>query len=148
MRKLTPAAALLVSAVLAAPAGAQITAAAASTGTASRPTPFSFTPTSYTYTVVDTSKAVVPTTATSSATTLGNSMSRPVNVTGALQQSNSTMRLANTDPTRALQPRQQTSMFQIPNVFSRISTVNLIPNFFRTRTTTSVFPTPGPQQSQ
>ncbi len=144
MRKLTPAAALLVSAALASPAWAQITTAAASTGSG-RPQPFSFTPSSFTYTVVDTSKATVPTTAGTSATTLGNSLvGRPVNVTGALQQSNATMALASRDPTRALQPRQPTNMFQIPNVFSRISSVNLVPSFFRARTTTNVFPNPGP----
>jgi hypothetical protein len=136
MRKGTPAAALLAGLALASPGLAQ--------GTTGKTTTFSFTPSAYTYTVVDTSKAVVPTTSSSTAKSLGNFMSVPINVTKALQQSNNSIRLANNDPTRALRPRQPINNFQIPNIFSRITSVSLVPSFLQPRTTTTTFPGTGP----
>jgi hypothetical protein len=138
MRKGTSAAALLAGLALASPGLAQ--------STTGQSTTFSFTPSSYTYTVVDTSKAAVPSTATSTSKSLGNYQSVPINVTKSLQQSYTPIRMANTDPTRALRPRQPLNNFQIPNIFSRLTSVNLVPSFLQTRTTSSTFPTTGPQK--
>jgi hypothetical protein len=138
MRKRTQAAALLVCLASAAPGLAQ--------GTASGRQPFSFTPSSFTYTRVDTSKAIVPSTSSSSAKSLGNFQQLPINVTKALQQSFNPFALANNDPTRALRPRQPTTQTAIPNVFSRITSLSLVPTFLQPRTTTTTFPNLGPQK--
>jgi hypothetical protein len=137
MRKGTKAAALLVSLALASPGFAQ--------NTTGQSASFSMSPSSFTYTRVDTSKAVAPSTSFSSAKSLGNFQSVPINVTNALQKSFNPISMANNDPTRALKPRQPTSNFQIPNVFSRITTLSLVPSFLQPRTTTTTFPNVGPQ---
>jgi len=138
MRKGVQTAALLGCLAAASPGLAQSTTSSTS--------PFSLNPSSFTYTVVDTSKAVVPSTSSSTAKSLGNFQSVPINVTKALQQSYNPLNLGNTDPTRALRPRQPTTMFQIPNIFSRITSLNLVPSFLQASTTTTTFPNVPPQK--
>jgi hypothetical protein len=134
MRTGTHAAALLISLALATPGFAQSTS-----------NTFSLTPNQYTYTVVDTSKASV-TSKAAGPNSLSSLQPLPLNVTKALQQSAGSVSLANRDPTRALQPRQATSNFQIPNLFSRITTFGFVPNFFQARAGSTTFPSMGPQK--
>ena len=47
-----------------------------------------------------------------------------ISISGAVDNP---LNLGGTDPTRSLRPRQQTSMFQIPNVFSRVTTLSVFP---------------------
>ena len=135
MRTRTGALAVLAGLALAGPGLAQ------SSGTQ----PFSFTPSQFhTYNVVDTSKMVIPP-QTGGAVSLGNFQSTPVNVTRGLQQSFNPLNMGGMDPTRSLQPRQPLSMFQVPNVFSRLSSLSVFPAVQSRRVTTQ-FPNPSPQK--
>lgn len=137
MRMRTGALATLLGLALASPGFAQ--------STTSKTSPFSLTPNQFTYTPVDTSKAVLPTNS-GGPVSLGNFQSTPLNVTKALQQSYNPLNLGGTDPTRSLRPRQPTSMFQIPNVFSRITSLSVFPAM-QSRSTTTQFPNAaGPQK--